>query len=87
MRRIPLFLLLVKARVDIIHILLIQPILSKPQPLAEALKMHDLARPQEFDGVVDIGIVGQPQNVVIGHTSLLFCCDGVRTTFQMSNCV
>ena len=40
MRRIPLFLLLVKARVDIIHILLIQPILSKPQPLAEAYKME-----------------------------------------------
>ena len=40
MRRIPLFLLLVKARIDIIHILLIQPILSKPQPLAETYKME-----------------------------------------------
>ena len=40
MRGIPLFLLLVKAWVDIIHILLIQPILGKPQAFAEAYKME-----------------------------------------------
>ena len=71
MRRIPLFLLLVKARVDIIHILLIQPILSKPQPLAETLEVHDLARTQELDDVVDVGIVGKAQDVIVGHARLL----------------
>ena len=34
MPRIPLFLLLVKARVDVVDILLVQPVLGKPQAFA-----------------------------------------------------
>ena len=33
--------------------------------------MHDLACPQEFDGIVDIRIIGQPQDIVVGHAGLL----------------
>ena len=50
--------LLVKTGIDIVHVLLIQSILGKPQPLAEALEVYDLTRPQEFDDIVDVGIVG-----------------------------
>jgi len=40
MPRIPLFLLLVKARVDVVDVLLVQPVLGKPQAFAEAYKME-----------------------------------------------
>ena len=33
--------------------------------------MHDLARPQELDDVVDVGIVGKAQDVIVGHARLL----------------
>ena len=86
MRRIPLFLLLVKARVDIIHILLIQPILSKPQPLAEALIMDNLPLPQEPDRIIHIRIVGNAQNIVIRYASLLLCCNCISTTIHDRIC-
>ena len=33
--------------------------------------MHDLTRPQEFNGIVDVRIIGQPQDIVVGHAGLL----------------
>ena len=33
--------------------------------------MHDLARTQELDDVVDVGIVGKAQDVIVGHARLL----------------
>ncbi len=33
--------------------------------------MHDLALAEELDGIVDVGIVRQTQNVVVGHPCLL----------------
>ena len=38
---------------------------------AEALEVHDLARTQELDDVVDVGIVGKAQDVIVGHARLL----------------
>ena len=35
--------------------------------------MHDLAFAQEFDGIADVGIVGQAKDVVVGGASLLLC--------------
>ena len=33
--------------------------------------MHDLARPQELDDVVDVGIVGKAQDIVVRHARFL----------------
>ena len=52
------------------------------QTLAEALEVHDLARTQELDDVVDVGIVGKAQDVIVGHARLLLCCNHIRTTFD-----
>ena len=41
--------------------------------LAEALEMHDLPLPQEADGVVDIRIVAEAEDVVVGDAGLLLC--------------
>ena len=42
--------------------------------------MDDLTGPQELDDIVDVGVIRQPQDVVIGYTGLLLWCDLVRTT-------
>ena len=39
--------------------------------LAEALEVDDLPLPEELDDVVHIGIIGKPQNVVVGDPGLL----------------
>ena len=72
----------VERGIHIVHIFLIQLFAGEPQPLAEALEVDDLPLPQETDHVVDIGIVGEPQDVVIGDTRLLLCCNHIRTTFD-----
>ena len=72
----------VEGRVDKIDILLAHAVLRKPQSLAEALEMHDLPGPQELDDIVDVRVVGQAQDVVIGDPGLLLCCNHIRTTFD-----
>ena len=57
------------------------PVSSCTLCFAEALEVHDLARTQELDDVVDVGIVGKAQDVIVGHARLLLCCAFVRTTF------
>ena len=63
--------LLIKARIEGVEVLLIQPIGRQTQALAEALVMHDLAFAQEFDRIAHIGIVNQTQDIVIGRSGLL----------------
>lgn len=73
-------LLLVEAGVDIVDVFFVQPVLHQTQPFAEALEVDDFPSTQEFDDVVDIRVIGKPQNVVVGDAGLLLCCDRVRTT-------
>ena len=73
--------LLVKSRVGEVDVFRVHLSLAKPQTLAEPLEVHDLPLPKEADDIVYVRVVGKTQNVVIGEAGLLFCCDGVRTTF------
>ena len=68
-------------RIHIVHIFLIQLIPQQLDRLAKALKMDDFSLPQEFDGIIYIRVIAETQNVVIGRSSLLFCCNHIRTTF------
>lgn len=72
--------LLIEGRVDEVEILLVHLLLGQAQALAEALEMHDLPGPQELDDIVDVRVVGQAQDVVIGDPGLLLCCNHIRTT-------
>lgn len=47
---------------------------------AEPLEMDDLPFPEEFDDVIDIGIIAQAQNVVVGDPRLLLWHNGIKTT-------
>ena len=48
-------------------------ILSDSYAIAKSLIMYDLTLAQELDRIAHVGIVAQPQNVVVGHASLLLC--------------
>ena len=50
---------LIKLRVIRVKILVIELILHKPQALAEALVVDELAFPQESDRVADVGVVAE----------------------------
>ena len=39
--------------------------------LAKPLEVDDLPLPEEFDDIIHIRVIGKPQDVVIGHASLL----------------
>ena len=54
-----------------IHILPIQFLPEELNGLPEALEMNDLPLPEKTDHIVDIGIVAEPQDVVVGYPSLL----------------
>ena len=54
-----------------VYVLLVQFFAQQLHSLAEALEMNDLPLPQEFDDIVDVRIVGKPQDIVIGDPSLL----------------
>ena len=49
----------------------VKVILRDAEGIAEALIMHDLALAEEFDHVVDVGVVRQTQDIVIGRARLL----------------
>ena len=54
---------LVKAGIEGIEIFAVQMVLGNADGVAEALIMHDLALTQILDGIADVGIVAQAQNV------------------------
>ena len=43
--------------------------------------MHDFPFTEKSNRVVNIGIVRQAEDIIIGKSGLLFWCDFVRTTF------
>ena len=54
-------------------VFLIELLLGAPEGFAEALKMHDLALTEEADDVIDVGIVREAEDIIIGDARLLLC--------------
>ena len=50
----------------------------------EALEMDYFPFPEEANDIVDIRIVGESQNIVVGDAGLLLCCDRTGTTLEMT---
>ena len=71
----------VKGRVDGVDVLLIHALGGQAQSFAEALVVHHLPLAQEADDVVDVRVVGQAQDVVVGRARLLLCRDLIKPTF------
>ena len=72
---LPLAAAAVELRVAGIEVPGVERILHLAETFAEALVM-------DADGLQNIRVVHQAEDVVIGGAGLLLCCDRVRTTFQ-----
>lgn len=72
----------VKGRVERVEVLAVELIGQQTQILAEALIMHDLARPEETDRINDVGIIAEAQDVVVGSTCFLFPKGVVNMTYR-----
>ena len=49
--------------------------------ITEALEVDDLPLTQEADHIVDVRIVGETKDIIIGKAGFLFWYDCVRTTY------
>ena len=76
------FALLIKGRIHEVDVLLVQAVLGETQSFTEALEVDDLTGTQELDGVVDIRVVAQTEDVVVRDARLLLWYDCVRTTYH-----
>ena len=70
----------IQCRVHIVDILLVEPLPQLLQRLTEALEVDDLPLPEEFDDIIDIRVIREPQDIIIRHPGLLLCCNHIRTT-------
>ena len=52
--------------------LLIQIIPCNIQSFTEPLEMNDFPFPQELNHVIDIGVIGKPENIIVGDSGFLF---------------
>lgn len=55
----------VKLRIVSVEVAIVHVVLRDPECLAEALIMHKLALTQESYGIAYVGIVNEPENVVV----------------------
>ena len=66
--------------IHIVNILLIQFFPEQLHGFSETLEMHDFPLPQELDHIIDIGIIRQSENVIVGDPSFLFWGVIINTT-------
>ena len=76
----------VQGRIHVVDVPLIQTLPQKLHGFAEALEVDDLALAQEADGVVDVRVVGDTQDIVIRYARLLLCCNCENATFCIYIC-
>ena len=63
---------LIEGGIVLIEIALVaENLLRDAKAVAEALIMHDLTLTKEAKGILDVGIVDKPQEVVVGKACLL----------------
>ena len=74
---------MVERRISEVDVVLLRhAILRQAQTFAEPLEVDDLTGTEELDDIVDIRVVAEAEDIVIGNAGLLLCCDFVRTTFR-----
>ena len=74
------FLPLVEGGVGEVDVFLIHPLFGQLDGLAEPLEVDDFPLPQEADHVVDIRVVGQAEDVVVGEAGFLLWYNLKSTT-------
>lgn len=61
----------IKGRIHIVNILLVQFFPQKLHSFAKTLEMDDFSLPEEFDHIIYIRIIAEPENIVVGDPCLL----------------
>lgn len=70
----PDLILDIEGRIHEVDILLVQFFTQQLHGFAEALEVNDLPFPQEFNDIINVRIIGQTQDIVIGDAGFLLCC-------------
>ena len=76
------FTWIVKGWIKCVEIFGIQIFLNTAKSFSKALEVNDFPLPQELQHVVDVWIIADMQQVVVGGAGLLFWGDFVRTTLH-----
>ena len=64
-------ILQIDGRIHAVDIALVELPAQQLDGLAKALEVDDLPLPQEFDHIVHIRVIAEPENVVVGYSRLL----------------
>lgn len=72
----------VKCRVVSKEVCFVKPLLCADKEFSESLVVNDLPCTQEADHVVDVGVIRNAQDVVVGRACLHFWCNHIRTNFS-----
>ena len=75
-------LLQVNCRIHTINVFLIQFLPKKLHGFSKSLEMNNLTLPEEFYHIVDIRVIRQPKDIIIGHSGFLLCCNRINTTIS-----
>ena len=71
-------LLHIDSRIHAVYIFLIQLFSEQLHSLAKTLEVYDLPLPEEFDHIVYIRVIGEPEDIIISDSCLLLCCELIR---------
>ena len=63
--------LFIKRRIEGVEVFRVELVGRDAQAFAEALVVHDLSFAQELDGVAHVGVIGEPQDVVVRDAGFL----------------
>ena len=61
----------VQRRIDGVDVFLVQLLPEQLDGLAEALEVDDFPLPEEADDVIDVGVVAETEDIVVGHPGFL----------------
>ena len=62
---------LIEFWVEGVEVALVELVGEQPQVLAEPLIVNDFARTQKADRVLDVVVVGEPENIIVGGAGFL----------------
>lgn len=70
----------IKGGVPTIEVLCIGIVLCDSDCFTETLIVCQFPLPQELNGIANIRVINQTQNIIIGNPRFLLCCNFVKTT-------
>lgn len=84
----------IKSRIHKVYVLLIELFAQQLDSFTKTLEVHDLPLPKEFDYIIHIRVIRQPQNVVVGYACFLLrrqvfhqICHGVALDLEHTGIV